>query len=209
MKTKFVALIIIACLLVPVFASADVIMPGYKEIDYCFKISNIDNYSEYTFIMYINVPLPTHEIIKQGECVDFYKLSSPRVFAIKSSDFDESKIDSENEQTYFESNFDLIPSDVEIDATDPVKKSDCREKVVEVFEVVSLSDDGFEMRKAKTITTFTDGTTEETYSDQETDSKLSEKSNSSWWIDNFWYWLVPLIALAIIIIIVLSRKCKR
>jgi len=74
----------------PSLARADVITPGMSRVSYCFKITNIDKYPDYLFLImrkYEGPGYPSNELLKSGKCVD---LSGYReyaeVYALKKSD---------------------------------------------------------------------------------------------------------------------------
>jgi len=197
---------------------ADVIPVGYKGVGYCFEVSNMEDYPEYVLISYIGEPMGGHKVIEQGECVRFYKHSRPTVYAIKRIDFNETEIGGgyneteieyyENEEIYFESNQNLIPSHIEIRPMNLLPENDQREKVVDVLEIVSLSENNFELIKSKVIYTYEDGTIEEIpYENQETRPDSPREPILPWWFSKLWYIVLPLVAITAIILLI--RKYRK
>lgn len=83
MKRIIFGLFILVCLLgLSNLALADMMPGGYKSVSYCFIIENQKDYSDYGFISH-GYPMGQWEIINPGECVHFYKYSSPTVYAFK------------------------------------------------------------------------------------------------------------------------------
>lgn len=196
----------------PQAVSADIIPTGYKGVGYCFEISNIENYLDYTFIAYFQEPMGGHKVITKDECVSFYKFSNPTIYAIKNSDFNEADIGSEyeNEKTYFSSNPNLLSSDIEIKSISTIPDNDPRNKIVDVLEITSLSENNFALAKSKVVYTYTDGTTEEkTYTNQNTRPEASRQPILPWWFAKLWYIIIPLIAVLIFVAILLIRKFRK
>ena len=122
----------------------------------------MSDYSDYVFI--VHGKLVTHyQVIDPGECFKFYKFDSPSIYAIKKSDFDETKIEA---WRYFpdkniESEPTAIRSNITLESYDTVAGTDPLEKVVTVLKIVSLSETGFEIKKSKIIYSYIDGSSEE------------------------------------------------
>ena len=93
MRDKILIVGLIALLVMPI-ASADLIIPGTKYVDYCDKIININDYPDYVFLSYNYGPMSEgHTILKEDKCFPVgYKFSSTDVYMIKKSDFDEKRI---------------------------------------------------------------------------------------------------------------------
>ncbi|MEO1432719.1 MAG: hypothetical protein AAFV71_27340 [Cyanobacteria bacterium J06633_8] len=84
---------ILLTLFQPSLAEADVVTPGMSRVSYCFKITNIDKYPDYLFMVVEKsenpgIP-PWNKFLKSGEC---YNLGGYRVYgevyALKKSDVD-------------------------------------------------------------------------------------------------------------------------
>jgi len=195
---------------------ADVLPVGFKGIDYCFQISNIDDYPDYTFIISPAIHpeggLWGHNVVEETECIRTYKISRPKLYAIKTVKFDESEIEPgyESINTYFESNRDLIKSDIEIKQVTAVPGNNPLTGMVDVLDIVHLSEDSLGVRKSKAIYTYEDGTREEKlYIDQDKRPKQSKNAILPWWFALYWYIIIPIIAVLAIIIIFLINKFKK
>mgnify|MGYP001598552478 FL=1 len=95
MGYKNLIFLLVIVLIVMPLVSADTITPGTKKINYCAKITNIDDFSEYVFLSYNFGHLAGgYSIIKQDACISSgYKFSSTRLYAIPKSKFNEEDID--------------------------------------------------------------------------------------------------------------------
>ncbi len=212
MKNKWIILLGLMMFVAPIMASADFVMPGEKQIDYCFQISNLGDYPAYSFVAYFQDPMGGHEIINKNECVSFYKFSSPKIYAIKSANLIGVTIPTENvaEKSFFATNKYLIASDLKIQSTSFVAVNDPLEKIVDVFKIVSLSAGTFVMEKEKAIYTYADGTTEEkTYVDQNVMPERTKTALLPWWFEKFWFVIVPIAALAVIIVVLVIRRLRK
>ena len=210
MSNKFIILFGLVLLIMPSMVSADITPLGYKYIYPDFQVSNIDNYPDYIFTTSFQDPMCGHEIINQDECISFY-WSSQTIYAIKKSDFNEEKIETKygGNIFYFKPNFSFVSFNLEIERIGYIPETDPREKVVDVLEITSLSEDDFEIRKSKVIYTYTDGTTEEkTYFNQDIRPEPSIKSVLPQWFVILWYFVLPIIALVIIVIVLMRRFGK-
>lgn len=79
--------------------SSDVIMPGYKSITITNKITNIDDFPNYVFILGCPIENPTGSFVEVQFVAEdgtipnnYYKLSNPSVFAIEKSKWDKDKM---------------------------------------------------------------------------------------------------------------------
>lgn len=164
------------------------------------------------FIVYFQEPMGGYEIINKDSCISFYKFSNPKIYTIKKSDFNESDIGKsrQDEKLYFTSNQDLLSSDIEIKAIALVHENDPRDKVVDLFEIESLSEDNVVLKKSKVVYTYLDGSTEEkTYTSQELRPNASKQSILPWWFIKFWYIVLPSLAIITFIVILLVRKIRK
>jgi hypothetical protein len=161
--TLFVLVLILA--LSSPNAAADMIPAGYKTVNSCYEISNINNYSDYVFLRY-EMPLTSLQIINPGDCFNFYKYNKVYIYAIKISDFnaeilhatqkDVSSLPRPDIKNSIEKS-QAISSNVILRDYEIVPENDPLEKVVTVLEIVSINENGFEIRRSKMIRTYTDG----------------------------------------------------
>ena len=83
------------------FVKADLIMPGSKPIDYCVRITNVNEFPEYVFLAHLTLSgisrvTPNnqgYQILEENECIDIgYKLNVAELYFVKVKDFNESAI---------------------------------------------------------------------------------------------------------------------
>lgn len=190
----------------PQTVSADSIVLGTKSVDWCYEISNMNNYPDYVFICN-EERVARHEIINQGDCFNFYKFGLPSIYAIKKSKFNENEL---NEEFFEENNPKLIKSDLQLDAFGPVQENDPLQKAVITLDILSLNKSNFDVQKSKVIYTYTDGTSEEKiFQSQNIMPKPSKTAVLPWWFTKFWYTILPIIAIILISIILLLKRLKR
>lgn len=197
--------------IIPVKVSADILPEGQKGVEYCFKIDNITNYPTYTFIAY-----PTffgndaYAIVKQDTCLKFYKLSTPKIYAVLSQNFNEKDILEKGEKSYFKDTTTLLPSRLEVHDYPNVDKNNPLDKVTDIATITSLTENSFQLKKSKIIYTYTDGRTEEkNYSDQNNQLGPSRKAFLPGWVSNFWYLTIPVFAILAMGTILIARKYKK
>jgi len=184
-------------------AFADVIEPGMKNINYNYKISNIDDYPEYIFLAH-GVPSPSLEIITSKE-FSFYKLSTVSIYAVKKSDLNEEELKNMDDlQNFFNNNSKLISSDIKLDGSyGNIGMDNPLDNVLLELEITSINDNKMNIKKSKVIYTYSDGSTQEELIENQ--DVLPEPSKNS--ISNI-YFLIPVLAITAIGIIFISRKLR-
>ena len=203
-------IILIAFVLVfsvfPQAVSADLIIPGTKSVNWCYEISNINDYSDYVFVS--NEERVTgHKVINQGDCFGFYKNGLTSIYSIPKSEFNVSELNRE----FFEGNNPkLIKSNIQLNAFGSVQENDPLQKVVITLDIQSLSENNFNIQKSKVTYTYTDGTTEEkVFQSQEIMPEPSKTAILPWWFAKFWHIILPIVALVLIGIVLLIRRLKK
>ncbi len=217
MKGKLILLFALALLLALPAAFADVLFPGEKSVGYCFEISNIGEYPGYAFVASFYGANGGYNVAEEGECVGFYKFDRATVYAIKKEKFDEidftdvEKLEKIKEEGYFEKNKDFVPSGIEIHhGQSTVAETDPLEKTVDVLEIVSLSETGFNLKKSKVIYAYLGGFVEEkVYTSQDERPPRSLGAILPAWFTAFWVITFPITALIIIGLILLYRRRKK
>jgi len=191
---------------------ADLIVPGTKSIDFCYTISNINDYPNYVFLLH-GIPSPSYEIIDSGQCFSFYKLSMTSLYAIQKTNFNEQELKGGNYtdiRNYFENDPRVIHSNIQLNSYGAVPENDPLNKVVTVLKIVSLNENNLVIQKSKIIYTYTDGTSEEkTFQSQDVVPEPSRKAILPWWFTELWYIVLPVIALIAIISILLLRRSRK
>lgn len=195
----------------PSNACADVIEPGMKEIKNYYKISNINDYSDYVFLIHGN-PSPMYEIINSSK-FSFYKLSHVSIYAVRRSYFNEDYLKDKSDaeiQEYFQNNPEVIHSNIELDGLyGTVKMDNPLDTAVTILKVVSLNDNELEIEKSKIIYVYNDGSLEEKIFKKQNDTPQPSQNTSPSFFAEFWYFILPVLAIAAIGLILVSRRLKK
>jgi len=214
MKSKLFILftLILILMLFPSNVFADLIVTGTKAVGFCYEISNIDDYPDYVFLLH-GEPMLSYEIINPGECFSFYKLGTVSIYAVKEYNFNEDELkgkDYREVQNYFTGDPRVISSDIQLTSYGTVPENDPLEKAATILEITSLDENNLEIQKSKIIYTYTDGTSEEKdFQLQDIMPEPSRKVTLPWWFVRFWYVILPIIAIAVIALILLLRRFRR
>jgi hypothetical protein len=208
MKTEISIFIIIVLILAFNISSAyaDVIEPGKKNIILSYKISNINSYPNYVFLLHGN-PSPSYEILNSSE-FSFYKLSTASIYAVKQSKFNQ-KILNQNNQTavdnYFKDDANVIHSSLVLDGSyGTVDQNNQLNGALIVLEIVSLNDTTLELKKSKIIFSFTDGSTHGKAF--KSDNSTPDQTKNINLIDYLWYLILPLLAAIALLVILIPRR---
>ena len=190
----------------PQAVSADLIIPGTKSVNWCYEISNINDYTDYVFV-FNEERVTGHRVINQGDCFSFYKNGLISIYAIQKTEFNESEL---NREFFKENNPKLIKSNIQLNAFGSVQENDPLQKAVITLDILSLSENSFDIQKSKVTYTYTDGTSEEkVFQSQGTMPEPSKTAILPWWFAKFWYVILPIVAIALIGIILLIRRLKK
>ena len=190
----------------PQVVSADLMIPGTKSVNWCYEISNINDYTNYVFV-FNEERVTGHEVINQGDCFSFYKIGLTSIYAIPKTEFNESEL---NREFFEENNPKLIKSNIQLNAFGSVQENDPLQKAVITLDVQSLSENSFDIQKSKVTYTYTDGTSEEkVFQSQGTMPEPSKTAILPWWFAKFWYVILQIVAIALIGIILLIRRLKK
>jgi len=201
----FLIICIISCVAFTPAVSADVIEPGMKNIDFNYKITNLDKYPDYVFIAH-GIPSPSFEIINSSQ-FSFYKHSTVSIYAIKKSDFNENQIknmdDSEIEN--FLNNSKIISSDIKLEGSfGTVAINDPLDEALLELEITSVNGTKMTIKKSKIIYIYSDGSIQEELIKNQDVLPLPSKNK----INYVWYYLVPVIAIVAIGIFLFLRRLK-
>ncbi|MEM1392002.1 MAG: hypothetical protein AAGG00_01640 [Cyanobacteria bacterium P01_H01_bin.150] len=186
----------------PSLARADVITPGESRVSYCFKITNIEKYADYSILALIkseNAGLPqSNKFLKSGSCVD---LSGYReyaeIYALKKSDINlEEDIISKqtgDELKNFESKkASLIPATKKVYPIRRMKEIYQIDKVAKSYEISEINDRYLKF-KNHSITYFYKNNKSETkaYSDEDK-LPLPSRQNMAF------LWYIPILGMSLI-----------
>ncbi len=186
---------------------ADVIEPGMKTINLNYKISNINNYPDYVFLLH-GTPNPDIEIINSSE-FSFYKLSAVSIYAIKKADFNQEILNGSPEeiQAFFENNPNLIKSNMTLDGSyGDVKIENPLKEVTIILEIKDLNSNELNIEKSKIIYTFEDGSQqEESIEDQ---NNLPEPSRGMFNLNDYWWLIIGVLLVLMVIVIIIVKKFR-
>jgi hypothetical protein len=164
-KIAFIALIL---LLVLPIVSADLIVPGFIGVEYCAKITNINDFPDYYFIHRNYGPMGMgFRILKENECISTgYKFSQNGLYAIKKSDFNEQNLtdwkipthenveyEIYNEQYFSNLSEKIIPLDENVRIRTGTMLWDIKGKTTDSFEV--YDENGLKVRLDRNYNYFT------------------------------------------------------
>jgi len=130
--------------------SADLISSGFKQLGFCYQISNIDDFSEYAFVL-LEGRSPDWEILERGDCVGFYKLGDANFYAIPRGKFN---------QSVFEENFDAaweqvdsigILADYKPRSYGQVPEANPLRSIETVLEIVAVDASGLQIKEVEKI----------------------------------------------------------
>lgn len=208
MKYKTHVLILLITLLI--FSSvsyADVVEPGMKNVKIYYEINNTQNYPDYVFLIHGN-PSPSLEIVNSSE-FSFYKLSTVSIYAISKSNFNENELKNMEDSAinnFLQNNNDLIKSDIVLEgASKSVSINDPLEKIIITLNINSINGKTLNITKSKVTYIYNDGSREEeTFKDQNSTPEPS-KNSTSFWMNNLFYIILPLLAILAIAIILIKR----
>lgn len=180
-KKNILLLFVSMAILLPAVAQADFISPGFKGVDYCFKISNINEYSDYIFISsHEGYGSGGFETIEEGECISPYFPET--ILAIKRVDFEKiglgtkEHIDKFNKLPYVPnpedekqrkileektkilfSSKNLLNSGVELESIRQFPVFSKIEYITDVLKIKSINDTNFNIVKSEVVYTFVNG----------------------------------------------------
>ncbi|MEK7123220.1 MAG: pilin [Patescibacteria group bacterium] len=136
----FIAAIVVPMSAAPAFGAVE---PPYKEIEYCYRIDNIDDYPEFMFLARFQDDEDVQ--LSEGEC--FSRQSADEIVSVRKDGLSAKTISSG------------ITAPVS-----PVKVynlSDSRKKIEDIFTIDALDEQAFTFRLAKKIVQFDDGSIRE------------------------------------------------
>ena len=219
--------IIFILILITLFSSlvqADVLPAGKKYVSYCFVIENQNDYSDYVFLLY-GEPLVHGELIRPNDCTSFYKMTTPRVYAIKNIDFNKeefniirevrSKENSERLRIYFEENQKMLTADQKLNNYGTISEYDHLEQAKDYIKV-TIKDNVLYLKKEKVTYIYEDGSSEEILYQNYFDNQppFPEPSKSAilpWWTNTALMssGFILVIASLITIIILAVKKFRK
>lgn len=186
---------------------ADVIEPGMKDVKIYYQASNIQNYPDYVFLIH-GSPYPTLEVINSNEFT-FYKFSTVSIYAISKTNFNENELKNmdESQVENFLTHSSVLKSDLILQGSSKtVNINNPLEKILITLNINSIDNEIMNVTKSKVTYTYKDGSVqEETFKDQNSIPEPS-KNSTSFWNDNLFYMVLPLIAILILGVIIIRLK---
>ncbi len=150
------------CAVLPV--RADVVQPGMRNLSYCFELSDTSAFADYAFLISFGPPTGGYAVYAAGDCVQFYKFASPRVYAIRRAALAQTQLppasDEKAQQAFFATNRNLIPSDFAITPPGPVPSSSPLRAVTDVIWIAAITPTGLTIVPGLVRYTDADGRTE-------------------------------------------------
>jgi hypothetical protein len=210
MRKKYLIIFLIITLLFIPFASADVIQPGEKAINFDYQLTNIQDYPDYVFILH-GMPNPTAEILNSSE-FSFYKLSTCSIYAIKKTDFNKinmSKMNDTEVETFLMNDSRVARSNLELEGQyGSVGIDNPLESALVLLRINSIQGNNLEIQKTKIVYTYDSGpSVEKTFQNQNQTPEPSTPGNP--FTKYIYYIIVPIIAAIILIYIIAKRKSKK
>lgn len=153
-----------AALVAPPLASADVIAPGQRPVGYCAEVANLAAYpDDVVLLLGVEPSLGPYAIVRPGDCVGFYKLSTGVLYAVRKDAFDPAAVPAEaaKQAAYFDAQPQFRRAPLRLHPLTTVDERDSRTAVADIVEIGALTDRGFDARLARVRYTYTDGTSEE------------------------------------------------
>jgi len=196
----FTILVLLVGMIIPEAVHADLIDPGKKGVDWCYKIDNMQDYQEYELGYYDS--LIGVASINQGECFKFSKMGEVSIYAIKKTEIGENQLDyyfiTQNKDNLAMANTQLTAYGV-VDEDDPLTKAEI------TLHINLLEGTKLDIQKTKVSYIYSDGTSEEkAFNLDESMSGSPRKGNST-----ALYFIIPVIAILVIGVILLLRKHKK
>ena len=198
----FTMLVLLVGMIIPEAVHADLIELGKKGVDWCYKIDNMQDYQEYELGYYDSFIGSASGVINQGECFKFYKLGGVSIYAIKKTEIGENQLDydfiTKNKENLAMANTQLTAYGV-VDEDDPLTKAET------TLHINLLEGTKLDIQKTKVSYTYSDGTSEEKAFNLNGNTSGPSRSNDS----NKLYFIIPVLAILIIVVIFLPRKLKK
>ncbi len=210
---KLIFLTFILSLFLVSLVSADMAVPGKKFVRYTFEIENMEDYSDYVFLMSAAF-MVNGEVINLGEDPHFYKYSQPYIYAVKKDDFSKYDFETLKEDQrldeYMDNNPDFIKSNLQLKNYGYTSTFNPLNEAKDILRIEHLDEDSFLLVKDRIIYTYTDGMSEtKSYSygdvNPSRDVYLPSWTLSALFLVAVFISLVALIAIIVLIV----RKVRR
>ena len=110
-------------------------------------------------------------------------------------------------EAYFK---DVLKSNIKLGSYPLPNSNDPLNKVVTFIDIKELNENNFVIEQSKIVFTYEDGTSEEkNFISQDVRPEPSRKAILPWWFAEFWFVILPLLALIIIISVLIKNKLRK
>lgn len=187
-------------------SSADVIEPGQKTISLSYQLSNIQDYPDYVFILH-GTPNPSMEVLNSSE-FSFYKLSICSIYAVPRTVYDSVQLDQMNEtqvEQFLTNDSRVARSNLQLDGTyGPVSDSNPLQSALIILKINSIQGNELNLEKTSIIYSYENEQTEEKpFTNQ---NQTPEPSNPGSWWDYVYFIVLPILALAVILFVIIRKR---
>lgn len=201
-------------------AKADAVSPDEKFVDYCVKVNNLSNFSDYTFMARDTIRNKSdYNVINDGACVNSFQYGG-EFMAIKKSDVPATGLPenlSPSAGTFLQENSKIVRNKtLPISRRFSMNKNSPVEQISETWEISQLDATKLEVKPVSITYTYKGGVTEtKPFTDPKfrpVASGTVPNSNSAAFISNtpdwtwVWYAVVPVVALLAIAAMLIFRQ---
>jgi len=205
---KILFIITLTFLIMPCAGQAGFLADGFHQVEVCNKIVNTSKFFAYNFY-YASIQDEGLKAIEPDQCLQFYNLSWPRIYAIKKSNI--TKLEDDliaagdlSLNNIVTSNY-VLKSDLALEGDKPVSDKDPLIAIENHYKIISIGE-SVRVGKYKQIDTFKDGTTKEQVFDLD---KVNGNGAGLWtYLKDYWYYYLILFGLFIIIILFIRKRKK-
>jgi len=188
-------------------SSADVIDPGEKNVPFSYKITNIQDYPGYVFILH-GTPNPSMEILNTSE-FSFYKLSTCSIYAVPRNVFNEVQMNQMDEtqlSAFLNNDSRVVRSSLKLEGSyGNVNQANPLESALIILNIKSIQGNNLDIQKDKIIYGYNNGQNIEKPFQSQNQTPEPTSFGPSW--DYYLYFIVlPIIALGIILFIIILRR---
>lgn len=187
-------------------SAADVVNPGEKTISLSYQLTNIQDYPDYVFILH-GTPNPSMEVLNSSE-FNFYKLSTCSIYAVPRTVYDSVNLEQMNEtqvEQFLNNDSRVARSNLQLDGIyGTVSDSNPLQSALITLKINSIQGNDLNIEKNSIIYSYENGQTEEkAFTNQD---QTPEPSNPGSWGDYIYFIILPILALAAVIFILIRRR---
>lgn len=187
-------------------SSADVIEPGQKTIPISYQLSNIQDYSDYVFILH-GTPNPSMEVLNSSE-FSFYKLSICSIYAVPRTVYDSVQLDEMNEtqvEQFLTNDSRVARSNLQLDGTyGTVSDSNPLQSALIMLKINSIQGNDLNIVKTSILYSYENGQTDEKQFTAQ--NQTPEPDNPGSWWDYIYFIVLPILALAVVLVIIIRKR---